>query len=76
MSAKWYNAYIIMFFSDLKYPLEAGIVYGPGRDLAQEADLAAQVVVEVGQASVVAVVHPGFNMRMISPFLSLKYNVG
>ena len=33
-------------------------MYGPGRDLAQEADLTAQVVVEVSQAPVVTVVHP------------------
>ena len=44
--------------SHLEYPLEAGVMYGPGRDLAQEADLTAQVVVEVSQAPVVTVVHP------------------
>ena len=32
---------------------------GSRGDLAQEADLTAQVVVEVGQAPVVTVVHPG-----------------
>ena len=42
----------------LEYPLEAGVMNRPSSDLAQEANLTAQVVVEVGQAAIVTVVHP------------------
>ncbi len=38
--------------------MEAGVMDWPGCDLAQEADLAAEVVVEVSQTPIVTVVHP------------------
>ena len=51
----------------LEYPLEAGVMDWPSCDLAQEADLTAQVVMEVSQAPVVTVVHPAME-ESLKPF--------